>query len=194
MMIKHLIALFLALMAPYAMAAETQPLINAHEAVFKDIDGNPLPLSHYRGKLLLVVNTASQCGLTGQYAGLETLWQRYKARGLVVLAVPSNQFGSQEPGTEEEIKNFTQSSYKTSFPIAAKTEVIGKTAHPFYQWAAGHAGIMGAPKWNFHKYLISPEGNFIDWFSSTTEPEDKKLIEAIESNLPEKTSDKAVKP
>ncbi|MBI1274353.1 redoxin domain-containing protein [bacterium] len=167
-----------------ALAEDTSGLLNAHEAKFTSIDGKPMPLSDYRGKLLLVVNTASKCGFTPQYEGLEKLYQKYKSKGLVIIGVPANNFGSQEPGSNEDIKQFAEGSFHVTFPLTQKEDVVGKGAHPFYQWAAKQAGVLGTPKWNFHKYLISPEGTLIDWFSSATKPEDEKLVKAIEANLP----------
>jgi glutathione peroxidase len=183
---RRILFAFLGLIAGMQHAlSDDAELLNAHEASFTTIDGKPAPLSEYRGKLLLVVNTASNCGFTPQYSGLEKLYRTYKDKGLVIIAVPSNNFGSQEPGSNEDIKQFTESNFKVTFPVMAKEQVIGKSAHPFYQWAAKQAGAMGAPKWNFHKYLVSPEGLLIDWYSSTTTPESEKFIAAIKANLPE---------
>ena len=139
--------------------------MNAHDFDFTTIDGLPLPLARFRGKLLLVVNTASECGYTPQYAGLEKLWQEQRGRGLVVLGVPCNDFGAQEPGSEAEIGAFCQKNYGVTFPLTGKYEVKGKAAHPFYRWAGEQAGAAGRPKWNFHKYLIGRDGEFLDWFA-----------------------------
>ena len=173
--------------ASCAMAAPAaDPAQGAHQFTFLTLDGELLPLKQYHGKLLLVVNTASQCGFTPQYEGLEALYKKYKDRGLVILGVPSNDFGAQEPGTPEEIKAFTQEKYKLTFPLASKEKVSGKGAHPFYLWASQQAGPLGAPKWNFHKFLIGPNGEFIDWYASTTGPSSGRLIRAIEDHLPQK--------
>src|SRR5580698_9358125 len=122
------------------------------------LDGAPLSTANYAGHVVLLVNTASLCGFTKQYRGLQALWERYRARGLVVLGVPSNDFGGQEPGSEAEIKDFCSSQYKISFPMTAKNEVVGGKAHPFYQWAVAQAGQKAAPQWNIHKYLIDGKG------------------------------------
>jgi glutathione peroxidase len=176
---RALIALLLIFQSVPAMAAEQ----TAHDFSFTAIDGKPLPLSQFRGKALLVVNTASECGFTGQYEGLEAVAKKYESKGLVVLGVPSNQFGGQEPGTSEEIATFCKLNYGVTFPLADKTEVKGGGAHPFYQWAGQKAGALGRPKWNFHKYLIGRDGQFIDWFSTQTAPESEKIAAAIEAAL-----------
>jgi glutathione peroxidase len=155
----------------------------AHDFTLLSLDGELLPLKQLQGKVVLVVNTASHCGLTPQYAGLEALWQEYKDRGLVVLGVPSNDFGEQEPGTPEEIRNFTAEQYHVTFPLTQKEKVVGTGAHPFFVWAAAKAGPLGTPKWNFHKFLIGKDGEFIDWFASSTAPSNEKLRAAIEAAL-----------
>ena len=132
---------------------------------------------------MLVVNTASQCGFTPQYKALEELYNKFKARGFVVIGVPSNDFGKQEPGTGEEIKCFVRDHYAVSFPMTAKQEVTGENADPFYKWANAEAGFIGRPKWNFHKYLIGKNGEFVDWFSSITSPTSSKVEAAIEKAL-----------
>jgi glutathione peroxidase len=147
------------------------------------IEGGALPLAAYRGKAVLVVNTASFCGYTGQYADLQALWTRYRDRGLVVVGVPSNDFGRQEPGTAEEIKEFCEANFDVDFPLADKEVVRGEGAHPFYQWARAELGAGAAPKWNFHKYLIDPEGNLAGWFSTSVRPTAPRVIDAIESLL-----------
>ncbi len=157
---------------------------SAHDYSFTTIDGEPMPLSAYAGKAVLVVNTASLCGFTPQYKGLQALWERYEARGLVVLGVPSNDFGSQEPGSSTEIKNFCDTNYAITFPLAEKEVVSGEGAHPFYKWAKAELGALAAPKWNFHKYLVAPDGRLVDWFATTTKPNADKVIKAIEAVLP----------
>jgi glutathione peroxidase len=157
----------------------------AHAFAFTSIEGSPLPFSSFRGKTVLVVNTASFCGFTKHYAGLQELWERYRDRGLVVLGVPSNDFGGQEPGTEAEIKTFCETEFGITFPLTEKYAVSGAEAHPFYKWAATHAGALGTPQWNFHKYLIGPDGQFLDWFPTKTEPTSAKIVQAIEAALPQ---------
>ncbi len=156
---------------------------SAHDFSFTSIDGKPLPLSGLKGKAVLVVNTASQCGLTPQYSGLETLWNDYKDKGLVVLGVPSNDFGAQEPGTEDEIKTFCETRFSVDFPMTSKTMVKGDAAHPFYQWAKGEIGEAAEPKWNFHKILIGKDGKVAGAFGSRTEPTDPEITAAIDKAL-----------
>ena len=157
---------------------------NAYSFTFKSIDDAPLPLSKYKGKVILVVNTASRCGFTSQYNKMQKLWEKYKDSGLIVLGVPSNNFGNQEPGSEKQIKEFCEVNFQINFPMTSKVDVKGTNAHPFYSWASTKMGIMSVPRWNFHKYLISTEGKLVDWFSSTTSPMSSKVIEAIEQQLP----------
>lgn len=137
------------------------------------IDGTEQPLSAYRNKVVLVVNVASKCGFTPQYAGLEKLWIDYRDQGLVVLGFPCNQFGDQEPGTETEIAAFCDLNYNVSFPMFAKIEVNGDSAHPLYQWLKRQApGVLGlqAVKWNFTKFLVDPSGAGVTRFGSDVEP------------------------
>jgi glutathione peroxidase len=157
--------------------------MSAHDFEFTSIDGKPLKLSEFAGHPVLVVNTASKCGLTPQYKGLEELWQKYRDRGLVVLGVPSNDFGGQEPGSEAEIAEFCASRYSVSFPMTAKNPVIGADAHPLYKWAVAEAGEAAAPRWNFHKYLIGPKGELAGTFGSKVPPDDAALTGAIETAL-----------
>lgn len=146
-------------------------------------DHNPLPLSEFKGKVLIIVNTASKCGFTPQYALLEQLYEKYKSQGLVILGVPSNDFAKQEPGSEDEIAIFCQVNYGVSFPITAKEKVSGKDAHPFYLWAREKLGFGSGPKWNFHKYLINRNGELVNYFYSTTKPNTPRFIKAVEAAL-----------
>ncbi|MEK9797415.1 MAG: glutathione peroxidase [Alphaproteobacteria bacterium] len=156
---------------------------SAHDFTFTAIEGDPLPFAQFAGKAVLVVNTASQCGFTPQYAELADLWARYRDKGLVVLAVPSNDFGGQEPGNESEIKEFCEVNYGIDFPMTDKEHVKGADAHPFYKWAASHFGPLSKPRWNFHKYLVAPDGQLAGWFSTITSPTSDKVVRAIEAQL-----------
>jgi len=176
-----LLGLFVSQTASQAAAANIQTV---HDFAFKTIDGEALPLSQYKGKAVLVVNTASFCGFTPQYEGLQALQDKYKDQGLIVLGVPSNDFGKQEPGSSTEIKDFCDINYSITFPLTEKEVVSGDGAHPFYKWAKAELGTLAAPKWNFHKYLITPEGKLADWFSTMTKPGSAKVIKAIEAVLP----------
>ena len=156
----------------------------AHDFQAIDIDGQTVSLSNYRGKVLLIVNVASKCGFTPQYSGLEKLWQDYRGRGLVVLGFPCDQFGSQEPGDEEEIKNFCSINFNVSFPMFAKIEVNGDQAHPLWKWLkqekSGLLGI-GAIKWNFSKFLVGRDGKVLKRYAPTDKPE--SLVGDIEAAL-----------
>ena len=157
--------------------------MSAHVFSFPAIDGGTLKLADFRGKPVLVVNTASACGYTPQYSGLEQLWRKYRDRGLVVLGVPSNDFGAQEPGAEPEIRSFCETNYGVDFPLTAKQTVIGGAAHPFYRWVAAEFGEAAAPKWNFHKYLIAPDGGLAGLWPSGVEPLAPEITSAIEAAL-----------
>jgi glutathione peroxidase len=156
---------------------------DAYQFVFTALDGSALPLSRFAGKAMLIVNTASQCGYTPQYKDLEALWKARHDQGLAVIGVPCNQFGRQEPGSEAEIAQFCEVNYGVTFPLTSKCDVKGKSAHPFYRWAAGKAGAEGEPQWNFHKYLIGRDGRFAGWFSSQTKPLGPKIAKALEPVL-----------
>ena len=152
---------------------------SAHDFAFQTIDGVPLPLTTFKDKVVLVVNTASACGLTPQYDGLEQLYSDYKDRGLVVLGVPCNQFAGQEPGTEAEIKAFCETRFSIDFPLTSKVDVKGEGAHPFYRWAEGQLGEPAVPVWNFHKILIGKDGAAIRAFGPRTEPQDADMTAEI---------------
>ena len=156
---------------------------SAYDFAFTAIEGDPLPFDTFRGKPVLVVNTASLCGFTHQYKELQALWDRYKDKGLVVLAVPSNDFGNQEPGQEAEIKEFCEVNFFVDFPMTTKEHVKGKDAHPFYLWAAEELGFAAKPRWNFHKYLVGPDGKLVDWFSTPTSPTADRVVRAVETQL-----------
>ncbi len=180
--VSVLVILLLGLSAPQSAGANNMTF---HDFEFTAIEGDPLPASDFEGKAVLVVNTASFCGFTKQYEQLQQTWDSYKDRGLVVLGIPSNDFGSQEPGTEAEIKEFCETNFAIDFPMTTKQRVKGADAHPFYQWARDQVGMVGSPKWNFHKYLIGTDGELIDWFSTPTSPTSAKMTKAIEAALPQ---------
>jgi glutathione peroxidase len=144
-------------------------------------DESPQALCQYAGKVVLVVNTASYCGFTGQYQGLEALYARYQARGLVVLGFPSNDFGQQEPGSGKEIADFCFNTYGVKFPMFSKTVVVGAGRSPLYAALAKASGE--APQWNFHKYLVDRQGRVAGSFASSVKPDDKRLMAAIERAL-----------
>lgn len=147
----------------------------AHEFEARTLAGEPAPLSRFAGKVMLVVNTASKCGFTPQYEGLEALYQKYRERGLVVLGFPCNQFGHQEPGSADEIGAFCQKNYGVSFPMFEKIDVNGEAAHPLWQWMKKSApGLLGSEriKWNFTKFLLNRDGEVVERYAPTTKPED----------------------
>lgn len=163
-----------------------QTMANAYQFSFTSITGENMPLSQYKGKAVLVVNTASQCGFTKQYEDLENLYQQYKDRGLVVIGVPCNQFGGQEPGSPEEIQEFVDKTFGVTFPLTAKASVKGDDAHPFFVWAAEQKKggfLQNAPKWNFHKYLIDTNGDLYKSYGSHIDPDGKTLTKDIEEIL-----------
>lgn len=159
----------------------------------RTIDGTDVSLGDYRGKVLLIVNTASKCGFTPQYEGLEKLHEAYADRGLAILGFPCNQFGAQEPGDEAEIRNFCTLKYDVKFPMFAKVDVNGADAHPLYKYLKSEAkGVLGTEgiKWNFTKFLVDRNGRVIDRFAPTTKPEDLRgAIEGLlQAPLPDKSS------
>ncbi len=158
---------------------------SAHDFDFVSIEGEAMRLADFKGKPLLIVNTASFCGYTPQYEGLQSLWRRYRDKGLVVIGVPSNDFGAQEPKGEAEIKGFCELNYNVDFPLTAKQVVKGAAAHPFYRWAAEAGGDGAKPKWNFHKLLIGPDGALVGAYSTAVEPLSDELIAAVEGLLAE---------
>ena len=156
---------------------------NAYDFSFIGIDGAPLPLATFKGKPVLVVNTASRCGLTPQYEGLERLYRDYRDQGLVVLGIPCNQFAGQEPGTEAEIQSFCRTRFDVDFPMTSKVEVKDGGRHPFYAWAEAELGTPAVPVWNFHKILIGKDGEAIGAFGPRTDPLDASITEAVEEAL-----------
>jgi len=155
----------------------------AYDFNFTNIDGNSLKLSDYKEKIIIVINVASQCGFTSQYEDMQKIWELYKNKGFVLIGVPSNDFGSQEPGTNKEIKNFCESKFGITFPMVEKISVKGENAHPFYQWAKNNHGNSAIPKWNFHKIIIGKNGKIIDTFASITKPTSNRFIKVIEGAL-----------
>jgi len=168
-----------------ARSVEAPVLASAFDAVLTDIDGKPYPLAQYRGKVVLLVNVASKCGFTGQYAGLEQLHAGRKDRGLVLIGVPSNDFGilsGQEPGSEAEIKSFCTLTYGVTFPMMAKAKVKGADADPLWRWLTTRPGC-GAVSWNFNKFLIGRDGTTVRQFGSRTKPDDADFLAAIDAAL-----------
>ena len=147
------------------------------------INGDSINLSKYTGKTILLVNVASNCGFTKQYDDLQKLYDVFKDKGLIVVGVPTNQFGGQEPGTDEEIKKFCETNFNITFPMTSKYDVKGVNAHPIYLWAKNTYGKSTIPKWNFHKILINKDGLIVDTFVSFTNPKSKKILNKLEKIL-----------
>lgn len=162
------------------MASQTS---SVYDFTLNDIDGTPLPLSSFRGKVLLLVNTASFCGNTPQYSELETMYERYQARGLEILAFPANNFGRQEPGSNEEIKSFCYTKYSLTFPLFSKISVKGDDKHPLYQYLTERSPFPGEVEWNFQKYLVDRKGNVIARFHHRTKPLSDEIVRDVESAL-----------
>ena len=159
--------------------------MSVHDFKVKTIDGKEASLSQYKGKALLIVNTASECGYTPQYAGLEALYEKYRDRGFAVLGFPSNDFGAQEPGSNAEIKKFCELRYKTTFPLFSKIPVKGPDADPLYKYLTALPGKQGGTvTWNFNKFLVAPDGKVIEHFDSRVEPMAPELTAKLEAVLP----------
>jgi len=177
----HLVAAALAL----TMITSGGTPVSVHDFKVKTIDGKEASLGDFKGKALLIVNTASQCGYTPQYAGLEALYEKYRDRGFTVLGFPSNDFGAQEPGSNAEIKKFCELRYKTTFPLFSKIPVKGPDADPLYKYLTGLPGKQGGEiTWNFNKFLIAPDGTVIEHFDSRVEPMSPDLTAKLEKVLP----------
>jgi glutathione peroxidase len=187
--LTSMVTLLAMLAAPSVVLAEDKSAgrqadsATAYDHAFVAIDGAPMPLATYQGKVLLVVNTASFCGFTNQYAGLQTLHETLISKGLVVIGVPSNDFGEQEPKSNGEIASFCQGAFNVTFPLAEKSTVKGPRAHAFYRWARNVLGEAAAPRWNFHKYLVGRDGRLIASFSAQTPPDAAVLRQAIDRAL-----------
>lgn len=161
-------------------------MTNVYDFTMQDIDGNGVSLESFKGKVLLIVNVASKCGFTGQYAGLERLYAKYKEQGLVILGFPANNFLGQEPGTDAEIKTFCALTYGVTFPMFSKISVKGKDIHPLYAFLTSKKttpAFSGAISWNFNKFLIGRDGTVVGRFGSRTEPDDQEFVEAVAKAL-----------
>lgn len=168
---------------PACAQAPAMSRITAYAFSFQGLESGDIKLADYAGKPILVVNTASQCGFTPQYTGLQQLWERYHDRGLMIIGVPSNDFGGQEPGGAADIMKTAHGEYHIGFPLAAKAQVKGPSPHPFYKWAAGERPLE-TPRWNFHKYLVGRDGHIAAVFPTDIEPTDARVINAVVKELP----------
>ena len=154
-----------------------------YDIEIESINGEIISLSKYKGKTIFLVNVASNCGFTKQYTDLQNLWEKYREKDLIVIGVPSNQFGGQEPGSNTEIKDFCETNFNINFLMTSKQDVKGENAHEIYKWAKISYGKSAVPKWNFHKILINNEGIIVDTFASFTNPMSKKVVLKIEKIL-----------
>jgi len=176
-----IIALLATLIAMTTIAAHAESI---YDIKLKDIDGKDTTLAAYKGKVVLIVNVASKCGYTKQYSGLEAAYEKYKSQGFVILGFPCNQFGSQEPGTNEEIKQFCSSKFNVTFPLFDKIDVNGANRNPLYVALAGKdSPFPGDIKWNFNKFLIGKDGKILHRFDSKVAPESEELTKAVETAL-----------
>ena len=169
-----------------ATGAEEQKMKSVYDFAMKDIDGKDVKLHQFHGKVALIVNVASQCGYTPQYAGLQAVYQKYKDKGLVVLGFPANNFGAQEPGADAEIKSFCTSKYNVTFPMFSKISVKGADKHPFYQFLTAKESdpqFAGEITWNFNKFLVGKDGKILARFDSKDAPDSEKVTQAIEQAL-----------
>jgi glutathione peroxidase len=179
---RNLLVLLGAAAASPALAQAPVSRMTAYSFSFAGLNGGDIRLADHAGKPILVVNTASQCGYTPQLAGLQTLWSRYHDRGLLIVAVPSNDFGGQEPGGPKDIMRTANHDFGVTFPLAAKAQVKGAQPHPFFKWAATERPSE-LPRWNFHKYLIGRDGRIAAVFATAVEPTDSRVVAAIEREL-----------
>lgn len=168
------------------MSKPQQTQAGGHQFSFTSIDGEPMSLADFKGQVVMVVNTASQCGFTKQYKDLQALYETYKDRGFSIIGVPCNNFGGQEPGAEETIKDFARNKFGVTFPLTAKADVNGANAHPFFTWASSQKKggvIFSTPRWNFHKFLLDQNGQLVKSFGSQTGPLSRSITSEIDKLL-----------
>ena len=180
---KKIVIYLIIIMFSFLKTSMSENSKTFYDFKINSINGEELNLSIFKDKTILLVNVASKCGFTKQYDDLQKLYDKYKEKGLVVIGIPSNQFGGQEPGSEVEIKNFCETNFNINFPMTSKYEVKGDNAHPIYIWAKETYGKSTVPKWNFHKILINKNGKVEDTFASFTKPLSNKIIKKLEKIL-----------
>jgi glutathione peroxidase len=188
-----LVNLAIALTSPQNCNAEDKPMSGALDFTLKDIEGKDVPLSEYKGKVILIVNVASECGYTPQYNGLQTLYDRYGKLGLVIVGIPSNEFGRQEPGSNEDILKFCRTKYKVTFPMMSKAVIKGEGQIPLYKFLTEketNPKFAGDVGWNFEKFLISRSGEVVGRYKSGVEPLSKELVDAITNELQPKGTER----
>jgi glutathione peroxidase len=175
--LKLIIIIFMILFTNNAIAKYDKL---AYDFSFINLNGDKLNLADYKNKVIVVVNVASQCGFTNQYDDLQKVWDKYEKKGLVIIGVPSNDFGSQEPGSNQQIKDFCETKFGITFPMVEKVSVKGDKINPFYNWAKKNYGKSAIPKWNFHKIIIGKDGKVAETFSSMTNPSSGRFTKKIE--------------
>ena len=163
-----------------------QVTANVYEFKFTSIDGEIIKLSDFKGKPLVIINTASLCGFTNQYSDIEQLFKNYADKDLTIIAVPSNDFGNQELSSNKEVKDFCTTNFNVSFLLTEITNIKGKNGHPFFNWVKKEAGFLAFPKWNFYKYLIDRDGKLDSWYASVTKPASTKIVTNIEKMILDK--------
>ncbi|MFY7954292.1 MAG: glutathione peroxidase [Armatimonadaceae bacterium] len=183
MKINPFVAAALCVVAVGGAAVNANPVKSPLDFTMKSIDGKDVKLAKYKGNVVLVVNTASKCGLTPQYAKLEELYKKYKDKGLRILAFPANNFGAQEPGTDSQIKEFCSLNYKVSFDLFSKISVKGSDIHPLYQYLTTQPKVAGDVEWNFAKFLVDRKGNLVGRFKAPVDPTSEEVVKAIEAAL-----------
>ena len=156
---------------------------NAYNFSFNSIDGKKISLKEFKGKPILIVNTASLCGFTYQYSDIELLYKKYKQNGLIVIGIPSNDFGNQELSSNKKVKEFCNINFNISFSLTEITNIKGESGHSFFKWIKKEAGFLAFPKWNFYKYLINKEGLLVKWYTSTTRPSSTKITTDIDKMM-----------
>lgn len=181
-MLKKIIYIVLIILMPFFTSnvlGNYEKLV--YEFTFNDLDGSQLNLSNFKNKVIVIINVASQCGFTKQYEDMQKVWEKYQDKGIIIIGVPSNDFGNQEPGTNKEIKDFCEAKFGITFQMTEKVKVKGPEAHPFYLWAKKNHGKTAVPKWNFHKIIIDKSGKIVETFSSITNPSSKKFLKVLDS-------------
>ena len=163
-----------------------QVTANVYEFKFTSIDGEIIKLSDFKGKPLVIINTASLCGFTNQYSDIERLFKNYADKDLTVIAIPSNDFGNQELSSNKEVKDFCTTNFNVSFLLTEITNIKGKNGHPFFNWVKKEAGFLAFPKWNFYKYSIDRDGKLVSWYASVTKPTSTKIVTNIEKMILDK--------
>jgi len=180
--VRDALVAMIAIASLFVRSADAAPL-DWHALPLPSLDGGTIDPDTLAGKVVLVVNTASMCGFTPQYEGLQALWESHRDRGLVVLGVPSDDFGGQEYGDNGAIREFCELTYGIDFPMLTRQHVKGADAHPLFAWLSREAGMLGSPKWNFFKYVVGRDGRLVGWYSSATGPDSGSLAKAVEDAL-----------